>query len=85
MSINYKNTTNTESQLEKKCIHCSAVRKISKIGATRCLNLRLKCTEFDPIAVFKGPTSKGRERGGEFPRFFYPTLITDDADNNDDA
>ena len=56
------------------------LRKISKIGATRCQILRLKCTKFnfrwgscpiphwgaysappDPLAVFKGPTSKGRE------------------------
>jgi len=54
------------------------LRKISKIGATRCQILRLKCTKFaircssapdpagggysappDPVAVFKGPTSKG--------------------------
>jgi len=68
------------------------LRKISKIGATRCQILRLKCTKFyfrwgdppqtpqggaysappDPLAVFKGPTSNGREgkqeeegRGGE--------------------
>jgi len=61
------------------------LRKISKIGATRCHILRLKCTKFDfrwgsapdpaggaysappdTLAVFKGPTSKGRERkGGE--------------------
>jgi len=51
--------------------------KISKIVATRCHILRLKCTKFnfgaggayrappDPLAKFKGPTSKGREgRGG---------------------
>ena len=33
----------------KKCIHCGQliVRKISKIGATRCQILRLKCTKFD--------------------------------------
>jgi len=55
------------------------LRKISKIGATRCQILRLKCTKFDyrgdsatdpaggtysaprPLAVFKRPTSKGRE------------------------
>ena len=53
------------------CIHCSqlVLRKISKIGATRCQILRLKCTKFDfrwdsapdPLAVFKGPISKGRE------------------------
>ena len=60
------------------------LRKISKIGATRCQILRLKCTKFyfrwgdppqtpqggaysappDPLAVFKGPTFKGRERKG---------------------
>jgi len=60
--------------------------KISKIGATRCQILRLKCTKFDfrrgfapdpargaysppldPLAAFKGHTSKGRKRkeGGE--------------------
>jgi len=32
-----------------KCIHCGQLilRKIRKIGATRCQILRLKCTEFD--------------------------------------
>jgi len=59
------------------------LRKISKIGATRCPILRLKCTKFDfrwgsapnriggaysappdPLAVFKGPTSKGQEGKG---------------------
>ena len=51
--------------------------KISKIGATRCHILRLKCTKFNfrwggpqwgslqhssrPLAVFNRPTSKGRE------------------------
>ena len=61
-----------KAQLEK-CIHCgqSILRKISKTGATRCQILRLKCTNSisagslqrspDPLAVFKGPTSKGRE------------------------
>jgi len=67
-----------------RSIHCDQLilRKISKIGATRCQILRLKCTKFDfdfrwgsspdpaggayspppePLAVFKGPTSKGRE------------------------
>jgi len=71
--------------------------KVSKVDATRCQILRLKCTKFDfrwssapdhaggaystsadPIAVFKGPTSKrgrgnlrggrggkGKERGGQ--------------------
>jgi len=63
-------------------IHCGQLilRKNSKIGATRCQILRLKCTKFDfswgsapdpdggaynalpdPLAVFKGLTSKGRE------------------------
>ena len=61
-------------------IHCGQLilRKISKIGATRCQILRLKCNKFnfhlgsaphpaggaysaDLLAVFKGPTSKGRE------------------------
>jgi len=71
--------------IRKKCIHCGQLilRKISKIGATRCQILRLKCTKFDfrccapdpaggaynappnPLAVFKGPTSKGREGKGE--------------------
>jgi len=61
------------------------LKKISKIGATRCQILRLKCTKFDfgwgstpapaggahstppdPLAGFKGPTSKGEEgKGGE--------------------
>ena len=52
------------------------LKKISKIGATRCQILRLKCTTGgaysaapDPLAVFKGPTSKGKEvegkRGGK--------------------
>jgi len=59
------------------------LRKISKIGATRCQILRLKCIKFDfrwgsapdsaggaysaapdSLAVFKGPTSKGREGKG---------------------
>jgi len=48
------------------------LRKINKIGATRYQILRLKCTKFDfcwgsapdPLAVFKGPTSKGREGNG---------------------
>jgi len=33
----------------KKWIHCGqlSLRKISKIGATRCQILRLKCTKFD--------------------------------------
>ena len=33
----------------KKCIYCGQLilRKISKIGATRCQILRLKCTKFD--------------------------------------
>jgi len=48
------------------------LRKIIKIVATRCQILRLKCIKFDfgpdPLAGFKGPTSKGRGgegRGGE--------------------
>jgi len=51
------------------------LRKIIKIVATRCYILRLKCTKFDfgwgsalaaysappdPLAGFKGPTSKGK-------------------------
>jgi len=60
------------------------LRKIIKIVATRCQVLRLKCTKFDfgwgsaraysalpdPLAGFKGPTSKGREgRGMEGPTY----------------
>jgi len=60
------------------------LKKISKIGATRCQILRLKCTKNrfrlglrprsrwgaysappDPLAVFKGPTSKGKEGKGK--------------------
>jgi len=60
------------------------LKKISKIGATRCQILRLKCTKIDfgwgsspypaggaysappdPLAVFKGPTSKGKDGEGE--------------------
>jgi len=59
------------------------LRKINNIAATRCHILKLKCTKFDfgfgeltalprPLAVFKGPTSKGsggevgdRGKGGE--------------------
>jgi len=60
------------------------LKRISKIGVTRCQILRLKCTKFDfrwdstpdpaggaynappdPLAVFKGPTSKGREEEKE--------------------
>jgi len=73
-------------QFLKKCIHCGQLilRKISKIGATSCQILRLKCTKFDfrwgsapdpvegaysdppdTLAVFKGPTSEGREGKGE--------------------
>ena len=47
------------------------LRKIIKIVATRCQILRLKCTKFDPargltalpdpLAGFKGPTSKGKD------------------------
>ena len=62
-----------------KCIHCGQLilRKISKIGATRCQILRrLKCTKFDfqwgslqrfpdPLAVFKEPTFKGRREMGK--------------------
>jgi len=55
------------------------LRKISKIGATGCQILRLKCTKFDfrdpaggaysaspdPLAVFKGLLLRGgREKGG---------------------
>ena len=59
------------------------LRKITKIVATRCQTLTLKCTKIDfrwgsapdpaggaysapsdPLAGFKGPTSKGREREG---------------------
>jgi len=38
----------SKTQLEK-CIHCGhlILRKISKIGATRCQILRLKCNKFD--------------------------------------
>jgi len=55
-------------------------KKISKIGATRRQTLRLKCTKIDfgwpdptggaystrpdPLAVCKGPTSKGKEGRG---------------------
>ena len=39
------------------------LRKIIKTVATRCQILRLKCTKIqNPLAGFKGPTSK--ERGG---------------------
>ena len=64
------------------------LRKIVKIVATRCQTLTLKCTKIDfgwgsaggtysappdPLAGFKGPTSKGRGgegrgRGGEGSR-----------------
>jgi len=52
------------------------LRKIIEIVATRCPVIKLKCTKFDfgpqtplreltafpdPLAGFKGPTSKGRE------------------------
>ena len=70
------------------CLKCTdfgqlILREISKIVATRCHILRLKCTKFDfgwgsapdpaggaysappdPLAGFKGPTSKGREGEG---------------------
>jgi len=40
---------NCQKHNYKKCIHCGQLilRKISKIGATRCQILRLKCTKFD--------------------------------------
>jgi len=54
------------------------LRQISEFDAIRCQILRLKCTKFDvrlgsllrspdPLAVFKGATSKCRagEQGGE--------------------
>ena len=53
------------------------LKKVSKIGATRCQILRLKCTKIYfgwgcaynappvPLAVFKGPTSKGKEGEGK--------------------
>jgi len=58
------------------------LKKISKIGATRCQILRQKCTKIDfggapdptggaystpPVllAVFEGPTSKGKEGKGK--------------------
>jgi len=63
------------------------LRKISKIGATRCQILSLKCNKFDfrwgcapdstggaysvppdPLAVFKGLTSKGGWEKGEGKR-----------------
>jgi len=47
--------------------------KISKIGATKCQIIRLKCTKSafrwgcvsdpDPLSVFKGPASKGGGKG----------------------
>jgi len=61
------------------------LREISKFDATRCQILKLKCAKFDfrcgsageaysalphPLAVFKEPTSRGREgkRGTERER-----------------
>jgi len=57
------------------------LKKISKIGSTKCQILRLKCTKIDfrwgsapdpgggaysaPLSVFKGPTSKGKEGRGK--------------------
>ena len=62
-----------KNTIRQTCIHCGnlILRKI-KIGATRCQILKLICTKFDfhwgaysappdPLSVFKGPTSKGRE------------------------
>jgi len=45
-------------------IHCGQLilRKISKIGATRCQILQRSPY---PLAVFKGPTSKGRKGEGK--------------------
>jgi len=60
-------------------IHCGQLilRRISKIGATRCHILRLKCTKFDPLGslqrstkppscIFRGLLLRGgrREREG---------------------
>ena len=38
-----------KNTIRKKCVHCGQLilRKISKIGATRCQILMLKCTKFD--------------------------------------
>ena len=43
--------------IRKKCIHCGQLilRKISKIGATRCQILRLKCIKFDPLGLRPRP------------------------------
>jgi len=66
-----------------RTLRSSNLRKTSKFDATRCQNLRLKCSKFDfcglhprprqgslqqsprPLAVFKQPTSKGKEWGRE--------------------
>jgi len=70
----------SKTQLEK-CIHCGQLilRKMSKIGSTRCQILRLKCTKFDFRWGFatdpaggayseegkgKGREEMGRERRG---------------------
>ena len=44
---------------DKKCIYCGQLilRKISKIGATRCQILMLKCTKFDSYSAPPDPYS----------------------------
>jgi len=60
-----RNNVSNAKTVRKKCIHCGQLilRKISKIGATRCQILRLKCTKFD--LYLRGATSKGREGKGD--------------------
>jgi len=63
--------------LSIKCLAIDSFLYTSRIGAIRCQVLKLKCTKFDfragrtynappnLLAVFKGPTSKGRGRKRE--------------------
>jgi len=82
----HKRCNNTIEKWQAYALVNLILKKISKIGATRCQILRLKCTKIDfdwgsapdrlgeltvlPLllrspAVFKGPTSKGKEGEGE--------------------
>ena len=75
-SVIYSGLGSLECFVITKCTKFGQLilRKIIKIVATRCQILKLKCTKFDfgwgslqrspdPLAGFKGPTSKGREGG----------------------
>jgi len=57
----------------KKCIHCDQLilRKINKIGATRCQFLRLKCTKFDFRLGFSLDPAEGAYNSSPDPLALY--------------